>query len=173
MRPSNRYSDANTQNSLLFVMDPKTRCLDDYTVGWLCALECEALVGELMFDKIHDRLQYPNHDENIYTFGEINNHNVVIVRLPTGRAGKASARETALFMKSTFPMMKIYLFVGIGGGLLYNTLPWEREPIHLGDVVVSSPKESQNPAVVEIDMEDDIQVASSQTASWISQLHSS
>lgn len=131
-------------------MSRKILTPEHYTVGWLCALDCEYLASVLMLDERHDPPTYSNSsDQNVYTFGEINQHNVVIVRMPTGETGKVSAALTAHFLKESFKM-KIYLFVGIGGG--YPSNPhWKDQPINLGDVVVGSPKKTGNRAVVEYD----------------------
>lgn len=131
-------------------MSRKRLTPEEYTVGWLCALECEYWAAILMLDERHASLPNLNaSDENVYTYGEINEHNVVIARMPTGETGKVSAALTAQFLKDSFKM-KVYLFVGIGGGYPYH-IYWDNQPIRLGDVVVGSPKATGNSAVVEYD----------------------
>jgi len=132
-------------------MAPKRLRPEDYTIGWLCALPCEFVAASYMLDEEHDPPRNTNNsDKNSYIYGEINEHNVVMVSIPTSYAGKRGATQTALFIESSFPAMKMYLFVGIGGGMPYNRV-WENEDaIHLGDVIVSAPK--QRPlAIVEYD----------------------
>jgi nucleoside phosphorylase len=131
-------------------MPGKSLCLSDYTVGWICALEEESLAAMGMFDQRHeDPYPYPT-DDNAYTYGEIYTHNVVIAQLPAGHTGKAGAASTATQFSQSFPSIKIYLFVGIGGGMPSNPYQ-ENLPIYLGDVVVSAPRYSGVPAVAEHD----------------------
>jgi nucleoside phosphorylase len=110
--------------------------LDNYTVGWICAIEPEYLAAQLCLDEEHPNLKYhpsPN-DTNSYTLGVINNHNVVIACLPHGSYGTSSAANVAANMIRSFPNIRIGLMVGIGGGA-----PTSDRDIRLGDVVVSSP----------------------------------
>lgn len=124
---------------------------DAYTVGWICAIKEEYMAARAMLDRRHDPLpkEYPA-DDNVYMYGEINKHNVVLVRMPTGEMGKVSATKTAEHFSASFPNIKVFLFVGIGGALPYNPL-WTKKPIHLGDVVVSSSPGSGEPSVVAYD----------------------
>ncbi|KAF4770406.1 hypothetical protein N7455_007192 [Penicillium solitum] len=88
-----------------------------------------------MLQTIHPRLPQSPNDHNIYTLGELYDHNVVIACLPLGIYGICSAIFVATHMIHTFPELRFTLLVGIGGGV-----PGERGPdIRLGDVVVSKP----------------------------------
>ncbi|KAH0026008.1 ankyrin repeat protein, partial [Aureobasidium melanogenum] len=84
---------------------------------------------------------YPNlpstsiHNSNIYVFGRVGNHKVVIATLPSGSYGTTSAATTAKEMLLDFPKIRFGLLVGIGGGI-----PNEENDIRLGDVVVSKPQ---------------------------------
>lgn len=127
------------------------RSLADYHVGWICALPIEAVLAELMLDKVHDPVAVPEDDENIYVFGQINinnkggAHHVVIAQLPAAETGKASAATVAKDMLRTFPKLKVRLMVGIAGAV--------RDPeanIQLGDVVVGVPSDN-GPGVVQYD----------------------
>jgi nucleoside phosphorylase len=107
---------------------------DDYTVAWICALPLEAAAAQVMLDKIHPQLSQPPGDDNAYTLGEISGHNIVVVCLPSGVYGIASAATVAAHMRITFPSIRFGLMVGIGGGV-----PSTKNDIRLGDVVVSKP----------------------------------
>jgi nucleoside phosphorylase len=112
------------------------RVNEDYTVGWICAIEPEYLAAQLCLDETHSSQTFrrlPN-DTNTYTLGKINNHNVVIACLPDGSYGTSSAANVATNMLRSFPNVRIGLMVGIGGGA-----PTLDSDIRLGDIVVSSP----------------------------------
>ena len=102
---------------------------DDYTVAWLCALPIEKAAARNMLDELHVTPPQPEHDKNIYTFGRICGHNVVIVC--QGDMGTTAASIVATRMDSTFRRLRFGLLVGIAGGV-----PEEKD-IRLGDVVVS------------------------------------
>lgn len=102
---------------------------DDYTVAWICALPIEKTAARNMLDELHVPPPQPQHDKNIYTFGRICGHNVVIVC--QGDMGTTAAAIVATRMDSTFRNLRFGLLVGIAGGV-----PDQRD-IRLGDVVVS------------------------------------
>ena len=109
---------------------------EDYTVGWVCALPIELAAAQEMLDEEHldlDRTPDDN-DENLYTLGSIEGHNVAIVCLPAGRIGNNPAATVATQMRTTFKAIRFGLMVGIGGGV-----PSAEADIRLGDVVVSQP----------------------------------
>jgi nucleoside phosphorylase len=102
---------------------------DDYTVAWICALPIEKTAARNMLDELHLAPPQPDHDKNIYTFGSICGHNVVIVY--QGYIGTTAATIVATRMEATFRKLRFSLLVGIAGGV-----PDEKD-IRLGDVVVS------------------------------------
>ncbi|KAH6717482.1 hypothetical protein BKA61DRAFT_323396 [Leptodontidium sp. MPI-SDFR-AT-0119] len=102
---------------------------EDYTVAWLCALPIEKVAARNMLDELHATPPQPEHDKNIYTFGRICGHNVVIVC--QGDMGTTAASIVATRMDSTFRRLRFGLLVGIAGGV-----PEEKD-IRLGDVVAS------------------------------------
>ncbi|OJZ81155.1 hypothetical protein ASPFODRAFT_65129 [Aspergillus luchuensis CBS 106.47] len=106
---------------------------DQYTVGWICALETEYVAARAFLEKKHPRPETlsPN-DNNHYTLGEIAGHQVVIAVLPDGEYGISSAAGVARDMVHSFPNIRFGLMVGIGGGV-----PTKHD-IRLGDVIVSS-----------------------------------
>jgi nucleoside phosphorylase len=113
---------------------------NDYTVGWICAIEPGYLAAQLCLDETHPNLTYrpsPN-DTNTYTLGKVSDHSVVIACLPDGSYGTSSAANVATNMLRSFPNVRIGLMVGIGGGA-----PSPGHDIRLGDIVVSSPREGK------------------------------
>ncbi|KAI1150743.1 hypothetical protein F4825DRAFT_463129 [Nemania diffusa] len=106
--------------------------VDDYTVGWVCALHIELAAARSMLDTIHDNLGQNPNDSNTYTLGSLHHHNVVIACLPTNGYGTNNAATVASNMRRTFPSIQTFLMVGIGGGA-----PGKVD-IRLGDVVVST-----------------------------------
>ena len=107
----------------------------DYTVGWICAVQTEYVVACELLDEEHDGHDAPRFgDDNAYTFGRIGEHNVVVACLPKGKYGIASAATVAKDMLRSFEAIRIGLMVGIGGGA-----PSAQNDIRLGDIVVSSP----------------------------------
>ncbi|KAG5655135.1 hypothetical protein KAF25_001908 [Fusarium avenaceum] len=111
-------------------------CLENYTIGWICALQEEYEAACRMLD---DEFEGPEtsdiNDNNAYVFGCIGEHNVVIGCLPVGRCGISSAAVVARDMVRSFTRLRFALLVGIGGGA-----PTPERDIRLGDVVVSVPQ---------------------------------
>ncbi|OJJ95066.1 hypothetical protein ASPACDRAFT_1891979 [Aspergillus aculeatus ATCC 16872] len=108
-----------------------TRTRNDYTVGWICALEEEQVAATAMLDQIHPDLPKPPNDPNTYTLGSIGHHQVVIACLPSGKYGNNPAATCANQMARTFQSVRVVLMVGIGGGV--------PPKVRLGDVVISTP----------------------------------
>ena len=110
----------------------------DYTVGWICAVEVEYVVACEMLDNEHKLLPNKAHDVNAYTLGDIGDHNIAIACLPKGQYGTVSAAAVAVNMLNTFEAIRIGLMVGIGGGA-----PSAKHDVRLGDVVVATPSASE------------------------------
>ena len=90
----------------------------DYTVAWLCALpKSELVAATMMLDERHEELRLNQQDRNLYTYGSINGHNVVLSCLPPGQPGKLSGLRLIQPLNQSFPNLRIHLFVGIGGGV--------------------------------------------------------
>src|SRR3569833_1250680 len=115
---------------------------EDYTVGWVCALEIELAAAQDMFDEEHEDLERDEYDNNLYSLGRIGDHNVVIVCLPSGSIGTNPAATVATQLRSTFRSVRFGLMVGIGGGV-----PGTEADIRLGGVVVSEPRQSYSEVV--------------------------
>lgn len=118
----------------------------DYTVGLICALQCEYdALCRMLCEEFDDELEVDSGDNNAYVLGRIQSHYVVIGCLPSGRQGNCSAAGVAKDMLRSFPNLKFALLVGIGGGV-----PSPRNDIRLGDVVVSIPN-GKSPGVIKYD----------------------
>ncbi|KAF6241314.1 hypothetical protein HO173_000024 [Letharia columbiana] len=111
---------------------------EDYTVGWLCALaRTEQVAAIKMLDEQHQELPKPVGDHNTYTYGSIGSHNIVIACLPISHPGTTPATRMADLLPTSFPNMRLHLFVGIGGGIPHDPPHLDAsQDIHLGDVVV-------------------------------------
>ncbi|KAH7172885.1 hypothetical protein DER46DRAFT_551413 [Fusarium sp. MPI-SDFR-AT-0072] len=123
------------------MLDPSNP--DAYTVGWVCALSTEFTAAQEQFDEEYEPHESPEHrdanDFNVYSFGKIKGHMVVVAVLPNGQYGTASAATVAKDMIRSFRNIRFGLMVGIGGGA-----PTKQHDIRLGDVVVSSPTPGQS-----------------------------
>lgn len=107
---------------------------DDYTVGWICAVEKELVAAREFLDVEHGEPDHqPVNDHNAYILGRSGKHNVVIAALPHWEYGLVSAAIVARDMVHSFTNVRIGLMVGIGGGA-----PSQKHDIRLGDIVVSS-----------------------------------
>lgn len=136
----------------------------DYTVGWICALTTEYVAAKAFLDEEHGRPDWlADHDNNIYTLGKIQEHNVVVAVLPEGEYGIASAASVAKDMLHSFASIRISLLVGIGGGA-----PNSKHDIRLGDIVVSIPRDG-NGGVVQYDYGKTIQGRQFRTTGHLNQ----
>lgn len=115
---------------------------EDYTIGWICALEVELLAARFMLDEKHKGV-FPGRlgDSNDYIAGSICGHNVVIVSLPRKSTGSVSAAILVSSFKSSFPNLRYSLMVGIGAGI---PGPGSNPDIRLGDVVVGFPTDDSD-----------------------------
>ncbi|KAJ5835750.1 NACHT nucleoside triphosphatase [Penicillium robsamsonii] len=112
---------------------------DYYEIAWITALHIERAAAEAMLDEEHAApTGFTKHqtDTNVYTWGRVGNHNIVITCLTSGVHGTTSAATTASSLLASLPSIRIGLLVGIGGGI---PRPDEDHDIRLGDVVVSQP----------------------------------
>ncbi|VUC31913.1 unnamed protein product [Clonostachys rosea] len=106
--------------------------IEDYSIGWICALQEEYEAGCRMLDEEFDGPEINGmNDDNTYVYGRIGLHNIVIGCLP--RYGLSQATNVARDMARSFPHLKFALMVGIGGGA-----PSTEHDIRLGDVVLAN-----------------------------------
>jgi nucleoside phosphorylase len=137
---------------------------DQYTVGWVCALETEYIAARAFLEKKHDRPEtLSRNDNNHYTLGEIGGHHVVIAVLLKGECGTSSAASVARDMVHSFPNIRFGLMVGIGGGA-----PSTKHDIRLGDIVVSSPRNGRG-GLIQYDFGKDFQGKDFQQTGFLNQ----
>ncbi|KAI8309019.1 hypothetical protein K4K59_009491 [Colletotrichum sp. SAR11_240] len=128
-------------------MAPRRIPASNFTIGWVCALPIELAAAEEMLDEEFAELPSQPTDSNIYSFGRIKDHNVVMACLPAGQMGTNSAATVASQMKSNFPSLRFGVLVGIGGGVPNID---HNIDIRLGDVVISQPM-GQHGGVIQYD----------------------
>jgi nucleoside phosphorylase len=112
---------------------------DSYTVVWIAALPIERAAAEAMLDEEHAAptgLIRHQTDANVYTWGRVGEHNIVIASSPAGSYGTVPAATMTSSLLASLPSTRVGLLVGIGGGI---ARPDEGHDIRLGDVVVSQP----------------------------------
>lgn len=123
--------------------------IDEYEVGWVCALPKEMTAARAMLDEEYELFKIDNtQDTNSYVLGRIGEHNVVIACLTAGVYGTSAAATVANNMIRMFTGTRLGLMVGIGGGI--PNLEKEVD-IRLGDVVVSQPDRTHG-GVVQYDL---------------------
>lgn len=112
--------------------------LEDYQIGWICALPIEFAAAQEMLDECFGTLEEQDlTDTNIYTLGRVGQHFIATTCLG-GQYGTTSAIVCATNMMRTFSKsLRVGLMVGIGGGI-----PSSTNDIRLGDVVISYPTDS-------------------------------
>ena len=113
---------------------------NDYTVGWICALQAELAVSRAMLDEEHPDLLQAENDTNTYTLGRMGKHNVVLACLPSGTTGISAAAIAARDLLRSFPRVRFGLMVGVGGGAPSDPSDDPRQDSHLGDVIVGNPE---------------------------------
>lgn len=114
---------------------------DSYAIAWIAALPIERAAAEAMLDEEHAApASFARHrtDANVYTWGRVGEHNIVIASLPAGAYGTTSAATTALSLLASLPSIRIGLLVGIGGGIARPNKDGDYD-IRLGDIAVSQP----------------------------------
>lgn len=109
----------------------------EYSIAWITALPIERAAAEAMLDEEHAApAGFMRHqsDLNVYTWGRMGEHNIVIASLASGDFGITSAATTASNLLASLPYIRVGLLVGIGSGI---ARPDEDYDIRLGDVAVS------------------------------------
>ncbi|KAF2265644.1 hypothetical protein CC78DRAFT_598853 [Lojkania enalia] len=109
-------------------MDPS---IEDYTIGWICALQEEYEAAYRILDDELDGPETNAVNDNTYLFSRIGGHNVVVGCLPINQYGIISATSVAKDIVRSFPNLRFALMLGIGEGA-----PIQRRDIRLEDVLV-------------------------------------
>jgi hypothetical protein len=138
LQPDSACDCANLRLTGPFKMSSLT--VQDYHIGWICALNEELTAAIAMLDEEYEIIagQDPK-DHNSYVLGRIHQHNVAIACMPEGVDGLVPAATVAKDMARAFPALPIGLMVGIGGGIPNLS---QGIDIRLGDVVVSKPEKT-------------------------------
>ena len=119
--------------------------IEEYQVGWVCALPKEMAAARAMLDEEHGPMPSQDaQDRNNYVLGHVHSHNVVIACLRAGVDGTNAAAIVAVNMLRTFKGLRFGLMVGIGGGIPNLD---KGVDIRLGNVVVSQPDKTHGGVV--------------------------
>ncbi|KAJ5759002.1 hypothetical protein N7520_006158 [Penicillium odoratum] len=107
----------------------------EFTVGWVTTIRKEYTAARQVLDEEFETTNFvlPRGDRNTYTYGRIGSHYVLITCLESAQYGISSASDAADDMRSSFPMIRLLLIVGIAGGI-----PTSSNDIRLGDIVVGT-----------------------------------
>ncbi|KAK6504341.1 hypothetical protein TWF506_002544 [Arthrobotrys conoides] len=127
----------------------------DYTIGWLCSLsDSELIAARSMLDVRHKKCELLSDDENLYIYGSISGHNIVIACMPPGIPRTSSTMKLVQPLSRNFPNMRIHLFIGIGSGIPRKSDSEDsKDDIHLGDVVIGWNKRAGIPSIVQCDFQ--------------------
>lgn len=114
-------------------------CPDSYAIAWIATLPVERAAAIAMLDEKHATpTGFTQHqiDQNVYSWGRMGKHNIVIASLASGVYGTTAAATTASSLLASLPSIRVGLLVGIGSGI---ARPNEDHDIRLGDIAVSRP----------------------------------
>ncbi|KAL2782618.1 hypothetical protein BJX66DRAFT_331084 [Aspergillus keveii] len=108
---------------------------ESITIAIFSALAYEAVAVRYTLDEEYScRLERVGPKKYVYSFGRIDEHNIVIARPPD--MGTVNAAHCATAVSQQFPNVRLALMVGIGAGL-----PSPKHDVRLGDLVVSNPRD--------------------------------
>lgn len=83
------------------------RCVEDYKLGIICALDIELKAVRALFDETHDeKLPICVDDDNYYALGCMAKQNIVAACLPLGAYGTNPAAIVATHMRRSFPALR-------------------------------------------------------------------
>lgn len=114
----------------------------NYHVAWICPVaDLELLPAVLMLDEEHEPPDIDTHtDENVYEYGSVAGHNVVLATCRQGMTGNVNVSSITAPLFKTFPNIRMTLLVGIGGGVPQpDSFSDPLNDLRLGDVVVGWP----------------------------------
>ncbi|CAI6229044.1 unnamed protein product [Periconia digitata] len=125
-------------------MAPTRLDINQYTIAWVCALPIELSAARMMLEGDEHDTPTLAADENVYSFGTIGGHNIVIACLPDKDTGTVSMASLVAHLMRTFTKIRCGVLVGIGGGVprIDRTalrIHVDGPDIRLGDVVIGQP----------------------------------
>ncbi|KAF4547193.1 Hypothetical protein D9617_54g000270 [Elsinoe fawcettii] len=128
-------------------IDPRQTIITsgNISIVWVCSRVIEYAAATKVLDMVC-ALDPPLHDTDYkYTYGRIGEHGVAIACLRSETSETDSVAHLAIRASNHFGKDCLGLFVGVSGGV-----PKTQPQLHLGDVVVSTPKNSRG-AVIQYD----------------------
>ncbi|KAL7934423.1 nucleoside phosphorylase domain-containing protein [Trichoderma chlorosporum] len=112
----------------------------DFEVAIICALPLEfdaiALLFDHLWDEDGDQYGRAVGDPNHYTTGRFGKYNIVLALLT--HTDRATAASTAASMRTSYPRLRLALFVGICSGVPHVVNGDDEYELMLGDVVISN-----------------------------------
>ncbi|CAH0053832.1 unnamed protein product [Clonostachys solani] len=114
---------------------PESPSESSFTVGWICVLQKEYYAAKKLLDEEYTDagITHARDDNGQYILGRIGKHNVVLCVPTPGFSGSIEAFNIASMMRSTFPWLRLFLLVGISGGV--KTKDYD---VRLGDIVLGT-----------------------------------
>ncbi|EHK17715.1 uncharacterized protein TRIVIDRAFT_15807, partial [Trichoderma virens Gv29-8] len=107
-----------------------------FEIAIICTRFAEYNAICLLFDKFWDDYRMPyRFEENIYIAGQVKKHNVVLALLP--QSEKLTAATAMAHFRLIYPSLKLFLLVGICGGVPNFKCCGRKVKPLLGDVVIS------------------------------------
>ncbi|XP_049299710.1 uncharacterized protein LOC125772238 isoform X4 [Anopheles funestus] len=117
------------------------------TIAIITAQYCEKLAVDAMLENKETFVRYTTVGEsNVYTLGNIGAHRIVSTKLPSvgsTREAMTAAGNTTTRLLGTFQKVDYVFIVGVAGGIPHYTD--YRRHVRLGDVVIASAIQEQNP----------------------------
>lgn len=108
-----------------------------FQIAIICTLDIEKQAIDVLFDQEHEAADYRKgfRDPNHYKLGRIGRNHVVLVKL--SNKGSDSSSSSVTHLERSFPGIKVYILVGICGGVPFQGEPGNETETILGDVVIS------------------------------------
>jgi hypothetical protein len=86
---------------------------DKYPICWIPARDTSAVMATDLLDDVHEQpvdFEKDPNNWNVYTWGRMGKHNIVIVRLPSGEIDAESLTKTIAYMLACISGIKIRLY---------------------------------------------------------------
>ncbi|ODM92240.1 hypothetical protein Ocin01_14443 [Orchesella cincta] len=133
----------NERNLRIVKQMPEILLSSQPTIAIITAHYSEKLAVDSMIENQETFVRYAASaslgESNAYTLGNIGNHRIVSMKLPSvghSREAMITAGNRITRLLGTFQKVDYVFLIGVGGGVF-------RKDVRVGDVVVSSPVESQ------------------------------